>query len=111
VDDVVAAIETAMSKPTTTEAAMNAEAMVTVKTYATELAAEAAAACLEANDIRCLLTADDCGGMLSAMDNYAGVKLSVAAEDAGPARDILSREGVPQTDSPEDEPSSKPASV
>ena len=90
---------------------MKSEAMVTVKTYATEVAAEAAAACLEANGIRCLLTADDCGGMLSAMDNYSGVKLSVAGDDAGSAREILSREGVPQPDSSEDELPNKPVSV
>jgi len=90
---------------------MNPETMVTVKTYATEVAAEGAAACLEANGIRCLLTADDCGGMLPAMDNYAGVKLSVAPDDAASAREILSREGVPQLDSAEEEPPDKPGSV
>lgn len=63
--------------------------MVTVKTYATELAAEAAASCLEGHGIPCVLSADDCGGMLSAMDNYSGVKLSVKAEDLQSARDIL----------------------
>jgi hypothetical protein len=90
---------------------MKSEATVTVKTYATEVAAEAAAACLEANGIRCLLTSDDCGGMLSAMDNCSGVKLIVADNDAGSAREILSREGVPPPDSPEDEPPDKLASV
>ena len=82
-----------------------------MRTYATEIAAEAAASCLEANGIRCLLTADDCGGMLSAMDNYAGVKLIVAADEAESAREILSRDGVPQPESSEDELPDKPASV
>ena len=59
---------------------MKTEAMVTVETYASEVAAEGAAACLEANGIHCTLTADDCGGMLSAMDNFSGVRLIVAAE-------------------------------
>jgi hypothetical protein len=79
---------------------MKSEATVTVKTYATEVAAAVAASCLEANGIRCMLTADDCGGMLSAMDNYSGVKLTVTADDAESAREILSREGVIQPDSP-----------
>ena len=82
---------------------INPDALVTVKTYATEVAAEVAASCLEANGIQYMLTADDCGGMLSAMDNYSGVKLTVAAKDAESARQILSREGVPQSDSPENE--------
>jgi hypothetical protein len=90
---------------------MNPESRVTVRTYATEIAAEAAASCLEANGIRCLLTADDCGGMLSAMDNYAGVKLIVAADEAESAREILSREGVPQPGSSDDGLPDKPASV
>ena len=75
-------------------------ALVTVKTYVTETEAEVAASCLEANGIICMLSADDCGGMLSAMDNYSGVKLTVKAGDAESAREILSREGVPQQDSP-----------
>ena len=83
--------------------------MVTVETYATEVAAEGAAACLEANGIGCLLTADDCGGMLSPMDNYSGVKLIVAADDAESAREILSREGVLQPGSSEGEAPDKPA--
>jgi hypothetical protein len=87
---------------------MRAEATVTVKTYATEVAAEGAAACLEANGIRCLLTADDCGGMLSPMDNYSGVKLIVASEDAESAREILSREGIPETGPLEDEAPDEP---
>jgi hypothetical protein len=85
----------------------NPEALVTVKTYATEVAAEVAASCLEANGIACMLSADDCGGMLSAMDNYSGVKLTVAANDAESARQILSREGVTQQDSPENEPGNR----
>jgi hypothetical protein len=88
---------------------MKTEAMVTVNTYATEVAAEGAAACLEANGIRCLLTADDCGGMLSPMDNYSGVKLIVAAEDAESAREILSREGGSTPGSSEEDSPDKPA--
>ena len=53
---------------------MNPEAMVRVRTYAAEVAPEGAVACLEANGIRRMLTADDCGGMSSALDNYAGVR-------------------------------------
>ena len=90
---------------------MNPESRVTVRTYATEVAAEAAVSCLEANGIRCLLAADDCGGMLSAMDNYSGIKLIVAEDDAESAREILSREGVPQPESSGDELPDKPASV
>jgi hypothetical protein len=85
-----------MSQTTNNGGAKDPGAVVTVKTYATEVAAQAAAACLEANGIRCQLAADDCGGMLSAMDNYSGVKLIVAAADATAARDILGLEGVPE---------------
>ena len=49
--------------------------------------------------------------MLSAMDNYAGVKLIVAADEGESAREILSREGVPQPDSLKDELPDRPASV
>ena len=90
---------------------MNTEATVTLKTYVTEVAAEAAAACLEANGIHCTLTADDCGGMLSAMDNFSGVRLIVAASDVEPAREILSREGVSQSDSSDDPVPEKSASA
>ena len=86
---------------------VNPAAMVTVKIYATEVAAEVAASCLEANGIQCMLTADDCAGMLSPMDNYSGVKLTVPAESAESARDILSREGVTQPDSPGNEPNDR----
>jgi hypothetical protein len=82
---------------------MSTETTVTVKTYATEVAAEAAAACLEANGIRCTLTADDCGGMFSAMDNFSGVQLIVAASEIESAREILSREGVSPADPSEDD--------
>ena len=45
------------------------------------------------------------------MDNYSGVKLIVAADEAESAREILSREGVPTPDSSEGEPPEKPPSV
>ena len=90
---------------------MNPESRVTVRTYATEVAADAAGACLEANGIRCLLSADDCGGMFSAMDNFSGIKVIVAADDAESARQILSREGVPAPESSDEELPNKPASV
>ena len=89
---------------------MNTEATVTVRTYATEVAAEVAAACLEANGIRCMLTADDCGGMLSAMDNFSGVQLIVAASEFESAREILSREGVSPAEPSEVSVPEKPAS-
>ena len=96
---------------TTKAKTMKPESRVIVRTYATEVAAEAAAACLEANGIHCLLTADDCGGMLSPMDNFSGVKLIVATDDIESAREILSREGVLPSDSSEDEGTNKPATV
>jgi hypothetical protein len=77
---------------------MNTDATVTLKTYATEVAAEADAACLKANGIECQLSADDCGGMLSAMDNYSGVKLSVAEKDAESARELLNAPAVAPPD-------------
>jgi hypothetical protein len=96
-----------MSKLPKALGSSNPEALVTVKTYATEVAAEVAASCLEANGIACMLSADDCGGMLSAMDNYSGVKLTVTVDDAESAREILSREGVPQPDPTENEPGNR----
>lgn len=77
---------------------MNPQSTITVKTFATEIAAEAAASYLEAHGIHSLLTADDCGGMLSTLDNFAGVKLTVATADADAARDLLNRAAVLQSE-------------
>lgn len=38
---------------------MNSDALMTVKTYATEVAAEVAASCLEANGIQYMLTVEE----------------------------------------------------
>jgi len=65
---------------------------VMIKVFSSAAAAETAAALLEANHLTCWLHADDCGGMLSALDAAHGVKLLVPLADADGARALLSAE-------------------
>jgi len=62
---------------------------ITIQVFSTAAAAETAAALLEANKIECWLHADDCGGMLSALDAAHGVKLLVSPADADEAKALL----------------------
>jgi hypothetical protein len=63
--------------------------VVTLKVFSEVTTAESSASLLKANDIQCWLQADDCGGMLSALDSAQGVKLLVNPADAEPARALL----------------------
>jgi hypothetical protein len=78
---------------------------VTIKIFSAATDAEAAAALLEANEITCWLSADDCGGMLSVLDAAHGVKLLVLPADADEAKALLAATpvvatGLPAEDSP-----------
>jgi hypothetical protein len=68
---------------------MNPEKAVVLNVYPMLSSAETAASCLQARGIECLIRTDDCGGMLSPLDLYEGVKLVVDADQAQQARDIL----------------------
>lgn len=61
----------------------------TLKVFSDATAAESVASLLKANGIQCWLQADDCGGMLSALDSALGVKLLVNATDAEAAKALL----------------------
>ena len=67
---------------------------------------------LEANGIECWLAADDCGGMLAAVDLVRGIKLLVRSESATVARELLKAEVVPELESipPQLSPPPLPAS-
>lgn len=62
---------------------------VTLKVFSEVIPAESVASLLKANGISCWLQADDCGGMLSALDSAQGVKLLVNPADAETARALL----------------------
>jgi len=78
---------------------------ITIQVFSTATAAEADAALLEANKIEYWLHADDCGGMLSALDAAHGVKLLVSPADADEARAMLAATPVVTTGSPPDDSS------
>ncbi len=69
---------------------MNPEKAVVLNVYSSLTSAESAATCLKARGIECLIQTDDCGGMLSPLDLYEGIKLVVGAEDEHQAREMLS---------------------
>ncbi len=69
---------------------MNPDKAVVLKSYSLVNSADAAASCLTAHGIECLIRTDDCGGMLSALALQEGVKLVVDADDEEQAREILS---------------------
>ena len=69
---------------------MNPDKAVVLKSYSLLNSADAAASCLNAHGIECLIRTDDCGGMLSALDLQEGIKLVVGAEDEQQAREMLS---------------------
>jgi hypothetical protein len=69
---------------------MNPENAVVLNSYSMLSSAEAAASCLKARGIECLIRTDDCGGMLSPLDLYEGVALVVDATNEAQAREILS---------------------
>jgi len=67
---------------------------VELQTYSDSISAELVKARLEANGIECWLTADDCGGMLTAMDAVRGVRLFVRQADRDAASVLLTSEPV-----------------
>jgi hypothetical protein len=69
---------------------MNPEKAVVLNVYSSLSSAESAATCLQARGIECLIQTDDCGGMLSPLDLYEGIKLVVDAENEQQAREMLS---------------------
>src|SRR6266545_4253697 len=62
---------------------------IVVRTFSTLEAADVAAGNLKARGIQCWLQADDCGGMIAAMDCVRGVKLFVRTEDFDAAQTLL----------------------
>lgn len=60
-----------------------------LKVFSDVTTAESVASLLKANGIQCWLQADDCGGMLSALDSAQGVKLLVNPADANAAKALL----------------------
>lgn len=62
---------------------------VELKIFSDPNSAELARGNLEAHGIECWLTADDCGGMLAAMDTVRGVKLFVRRSDSDAANALL----------------------
>lgn len=63
--------------------------LVCVQTYFNRESAEIARSVLEANDIRALVLADDCGGVRPHLQLTEGVKLLVNRLDAEKARSVL----------------------
>lgn len=86
--------------------------VVELKIYSDAGSAELAKANLEARGIECWLTADDCGGMLPAMDAARGVKLFVRQSDRDAASALLASEpaNLGQMDEPASERPSSPDS-
>lgn len=78
-------------------ATSHSSVVVLVKVFSDRVAAESAAALLEANGISSWLNTDDCGGMLPTLDNAHGVKLSVALTNVDAAKELLATTstGVP----------------
>jgi len=68
--------------------------IVELRAFSDSTSAELAKASLEAGGIECWLTADDCGGMLAAMDAVRGVKLFVRRCDADAASALLDSEFI-----------------
>jgi len=62
---------------------------VTIQTFATRDAAQAAAGLLEANGIACRIVADDCGGLLPNLSLAEGVRLVISASDLTAACELL----------------------
>ncbi|MBI5773651.1 MAG: hypothetical protein HZA89_07910 [Verrucomicrobia bacterium] len=85
----------------------NPRSGVEVKSFGDPNSAALAKANLEARGIECWLTADDCGGMLAAMDAVQGVKLFVRSSDKSAATALLDSVVVSQPTLDEPAPVSK----
>ena len=74
------------------------DAFVTIRTFTHEAEAKIAKSALEAFDVECLLTSDDCGGQRPSLTFSEGIKLFVRSEDAESAEDILAAQPDPASD-------------
>lgn len=76
------------------------EELVRVRTYTDMAIAEIDRGLLEANDVRALVSSDDCGGMHPGLTPSTGVSLSVNRSDLGMALDLLGLAEVSDTEAP-----------
>jgi len=63
--------------------------LVVIKTFSDEPSALVARTVLDANGIPSILSSDDAGGMEPQLQFTRGVRLTVRAEDAAAARELL----------------------
>lgn len=63
--------------------------VVVLRTFTTVTAAQMAANFLEACGILSIISADDCGGMLPALQSAGGVRVSVNSKDQAQAEEVL----------------------
>jgi hypothetical protein len=83
-------------EPTPTDAgSYNEVKNVVIHTFINHEAAQLAASNLEAHGIECWVGADDCSGMYPNLTAASGVRLSVAASDAGAAVALLNAQASP----------------
>jgi hypothetical protein len=80
-----------------------------LRSFTDASSASLAKASLEARGIECWLTADDCGGMLAAMDAVRGVKLLVRRSDSEAAKALLSADSAAGQPMPDEAASGSPA--
>jgi hypothetical protein len=66
-----------------------ASAPVTLRTFASESEAAVTKAALEAFDIDCVLSSDDCGGQRPSLAMANGIRLIVNVRDIDAALDVL----------------------
>ena len=66
--------------------------LVTVRTFSNEPDAYVAKSALEAFGIDCAISTDDCGGQRPHLAFVGGLRLTVRAEDAERARDVLNNQ-------------------
>ncbi|MFA6451290.1 MAG: hypothetical protein WCX65_17590 [bacterium] len=71
--------------------AIKSDKLVTIRIYADVFAANIDKSVLDTNDIKSMISADDCGGMRPAMQFGIGVRLIVREEDAVEAIKILNK--------------------
>jgi hypothetical protein len=63
--------------------------LVTIRTFTTRVDADLAKSALQAADIECLVSGDDCGGMRPSLSFTQGIKLVVRSVDADRASKVL----------------------
>jgi hypothetical protein len=65
------------------------QGFVTIRSFLSRSEAQIAKAALEAFGIECIINFDDCGGQRPHLVLGAGIRLVVAAENAGRAEEVL----------------------